>query len=111
MKINRRQQNGVTILDLSGAITIGEGDIVLREAVNDEMENGTRNLLLNCASVTGIDSSGIGGLVSSYTTAQKHGGSLKLLNLTQKAGDLLVITKLMTVFEIHDDEKEAVASF
>ncbi|WP_116437398.1 MULTISPECIES: STAS domain-containing protein [unclassified Frankia] len=111
MKINRRQQNGVTILDLSGTITVGEGDIELREAVNDEMENGTRNLLLNCASVTTIDSAGVGGLVSSYTTAQKRGGNLKLLNLSQRANNLLVITKLMSVFEIHDDEKEAVASF
>ncbi|MEX5632687.1 STAS domain-containing protein [Parafrankia sp. FMc2] len=111
MKIARRQQNGVTILDLSGKITIGVCDVALRRAVQDEIGNGSLNLLLNCASVTTIDSSGIGELVSSYTTTQHRGGKLKLLSPPPKVQDILTITQLISIFEIHEDEKEAVASF
>ncbi|KPM54330.1 anti-sigma factor antagonist [Frankia sp. R43] len=111
MKIDRREQNGVTILDLGGKIVLGMGAEQLRWAVREEMENGTRNLLLNCASVTTVDSSGIGELVSSYTATQHRGGHLKLLKPPPKFQDLLHITQLITIFEVYDDEKEAVGSF
>lgn len=111
MKINVRQNGGVTILDISGKVTIGEGDIALRDAVRGELSKGNKNLLLNLSSVTTMDSSGVGELVSSYTTATHQGGKLKLLNPPQKIGDILSITQLITIFEVFDNEAEAVASF
>jgi anti-anti-sigma factor len=109
--IYRRQQNGVTILDLNGRITLGEGSDQLRRAVREETANGSRNFLLDMADVTTIDSSGIGELVSSYTTTQREGGRVKLLKLPPKINTLLQITQLITIFDTYDDENEAVASF
>ena len=111
MKSNTRQVDGVTIMDLSGRITLGEGSVVLRDEVRKLLASGHKNILLNMAEVTYIDSSGIGELVSAYTTVRNQGGELKLLNLTKKVHDLLQITKLYTVFDIKDDEARAVGSF
>ncbi|HTV04317.1 MAG TPA: STAS domain-containing protein [Acidobacteriaceae bacterium] len=111
MKITTRQVDGVTILDLSGRITLGEGSVLLRDAVRDLLAKGSKRILLNLGDVNYIDSSGIGELVSAYTTARNQGGELKLLNLTKKVHDLLQITKLYTVFDVKDDEASAVASF
>lgn len=106
-----RKVEGVSIVDLSGRITIGEGTMVLKDAVRNLLNKHERNILLNLGEVSYIDSSGIGELVSSFTTAGKHGGKLKLLNLTKKVHDLLSITKLLTVFEVFDDEAKAIRSF
>ncbi len=111
MKITTRQVDGVTILDLSGRITLGEGSVLLRDAVRDLLAKGSKQILLNLADVNYIDSSGIGELVSAYTTARNQGGELKLLNLTKKVHDLLQITKLYTVFDVKDDEASAIASY
>ena len=111
VKISTRQVDGVTILDMSGRITLGEGSVQLRDAVRDLLSKGQKHILLNLGDVTYIDSSGIGELVSAFTTAKNQGGELKLLNLTRKVHDLLQITKLYTVFDVKDDEASAVASF
>ncbi len=111
MKTTSRQVNGVTIVDLSGRITLGEGSVILRDMVRDLLSKGSKNILLNLADVSYIDSSGIGELVSAYTHVRREGGELKLLNLTKKVHDLLQITKLYTVFDIKDDEAQAVAAF
>ena len=111
LTIKERQAGDVTILDLSGKITIGEGSVQLREAVRKLLDEGKKKVLLNLGDVSYVDSSGIGELVSSYTTTNNQGGQLKLLNLTKKIQDLLMITKLLTVFQTFDNEQEAVASF
>ena len=111
LTINQRQSGDVTILDLSGRITIGEGSVQLREAVKELLGSGNKKILLNLGNVSYVDSSGIGELVSSYTTTSNQGGQLKLLNLGKKIKDLLMITKLLTVFQTYDNEKEALASF
>jgi anti-sigma B factor antagonist len=111
MKIKTRQVDGITILDSSGRITLGEGSVQLRDAVRDLLSKGSKQILLNLGDVTYIDSSGIGELVSAFTTVRNQGGDLKLLNLTKKVHDLLQITKLYTVFDVKDDEASAVASF
>ena len=111
VKISTRQVDGVTVLDMSGRITLGEGSVQLRDAVRDLLSKGQKHILLNLGDVTYIDSSGIGELVSAFTTAKNQGGELKLLNLTRKVHDLLQITKLYTVFDVKDDEASAVKSF
>lgn len=111
MKASTRQVDGVSIIDLSGRITLGEGSVVLRDTIRDVVGQGSKKILLNLADVTYIDSSGIGELVSAFTTVRNQGGELKLLNLTKKVHDLLQITKLYTVFDIKDDEATAVAAF
>jgi anti-sigma B factor antagonist len=111
LTINERNAGNVTILDLSGRITIGEGSVQLREAVRRLLEQGNKNLLIDLGGVDYVDSSGIGELVSCYTTTKNQGGQLKLLNLTKKIKDLLSITKLLTVFEVFDAEAEALKSF
>ncbi len=111
MKIEKRSRDGVTILDVEGKITIGKGDVALREAVHDALSAGATKLLINLAGVSTIDSSGVGELVSSFTTVTNRGGRLKLLNLPPKVNDILQITQLITVFETHDNEDEAVRSF
>ncbi len=111
LNINKREAGDVTILDLSGKITIGEGSVQLRETVRQLLDDGKKKILLNLGDVSYVDSSGIGELVSSYTTANKSEGQLKLLNLTKKIQDLLAITKLLTVFEIHENEVSALTSF
>ena len=111
MKASNRQVDGVTIVDLSGRITLGEGSVVLRDTIRDLVSKGKIKILLNLADVTYIDSSGIGELVSAFTTVRNQNGELKLLKLTMKVHDLLQITKLYTVFDIKDDEAAAVQSF
>lgn len=111
MKVSTRQVDGVTILDLSGRITLGEGSVTLRDAIRDLVNKGEKHILLNLGDVSYIDSSGIGELVSAYTSVKNAGGELKLLNLTKKVHDLLQITKLYTVFDVKDDEASAVGSF
>lgn len=111
LNINERQAGDVTVLDMSGKITIGEGSVALRTGVRRLLEEGKKRILLNLGGVSYIDSSGIGELVSSYTAINKEGGQLKLLNLTQKLQDLLTITKLLTVFDTYDNEAEALNSF
>ena len=111
LKLHTRQVDGVTILDLSGRITLGEGSVQLRDATRDLLSKGSKHILLNLGDVNYIDSSGIGELVSAYTTVRNQGGELKLLNLTKKVHDLLQITKLYTVFDVKDDEATAIASF
>jgi len=110
MKVQTRQVDGVTILDLSGRITLGEGSVTIRDAVRDLLAKGQKKILLNLADINYIDSSGIGELVSAFTTVKNAGGELKLLNLTRRVQDLLQITKLLTVFESYNDETEAVKS-
>lgn len=111
MKVSTRQVDGVTILDLSGRITLGEGSVQLRDVVREHLSKGSKRILLNLGEVNYIDSSGIGELVSAFTTVRNQGGEMKLLNLTKKVHDLLQITKLYTVFDIKDDEAAAIASF
>jgi anti-sigma B factor antagonist len=111
MKASTRQVNGVTVVDMSGRITLGEGSVILRDTIRDLLGKGQKKILLNLGDVTYIDSSGIGELVSAFTSVRNQGGELKLLNLTKKVHDLLQITKLYTVFDIKDDETAAVGSF
>ena len=111
MKANTRQVDGVTIVDLSGRITLGEGSVILRDTVRDLVGKGNKKILLNLGEVNYIDRSGIGELVSAFTTVRNQGGELKLLNLTKKVHDLLQITKLYTVFDVKDDETAAIKSF
>lgn len=111
MKINTRHSQGVTILEPKGKITIGVGDVALRDAVHEALEAGTKNILVNLAGVTTIDSSGVGELVSAYTTVSNRGGKLKLCNLPAKVNDILQITQLITVFEVFESESEALGSF
>jgi anti-sigma B factor antagonist len=111
MKVATRQVDGVTILDLSGRITLGEGSVTLRDTVHDVVAKGSKHILLNLENISYIDSSGIGELVSAFTSVKNSGGELKLLNLTKKVHDLLQITKLYTVFDIWDNEASAVTAF
>lgn len=111
LNIRERQAGDVTVLDMDGKITIGEGSVSLRSAVRRLIEEGKKKILLNLSNVSYVDSSGIGELVSSFTTVQREGGQLKLLKLTQKIRDLLGITKLLTVFDTYDDESQALNSF
>jgi anti-sigma B factor antagonist len=111
MKVSNRQVDGVSIVDMSGRITLGEGSVVLRDTIRDMVGKGNKKILLNLGDVTYIDSSGIGELVSAFTAVRREGGELKLLNLTKKVHDLLQITKLYTVFDIKDDEASAIKSF
>src|SRR5271168_4376090 len=111
MKLKSRQVDGITIMDCSGRITLGEGSVTLRDSVRDLLGKGSKKILLNLGDVTYIDSSGIGELVSAFTTVKNQGGDLKLLNLTKKVHDLLQITKLYTVFDVKDEEAAAVKAF
>ena len=110
-KLNPRQVGDVTVVDVSGRITLGEGSSNLREGIRDLVAKGNKKILLNLGEVSYIDSSGIGELVSAFTSVTNQGGHLKLLNLTKRVKDLLQITKLYTVFEVHEDEAKAVRSF
>ena len=111
MKIETRTIGDVRVLDCSGKITLGEGTMAVRNAVRDILKDNGKKIILNLGDVNYIDSSGIGELVSSYTTVTNHGGSLKLLNLTKKIQELLAITKLLTVFQVFENEQAALASF
>ena len=111
MKVSTRQVDGVTIVDCSGRITLGEGSVMLKDTVRELLSKGQKRILLNLGDVNYIDSSGIGELVSAFTTVRNQGGELKLLNLTKKVHDLLQITKLYTVFDVKDDEAQAIAAY
>jgi anti-sigma B factor antagonist len=111
MKIDKREKGGVTILDVEGKITIGKGDVALRDAVQQALGEGAKKLLIELGRVSTIDSSGVGELVSAFTTVTNRGGKLKLVNLPPKVNDILQITQLITVFEVFDNEDEAIASF
>ena len=111
MKVNVRQRDGVTILDLKGKITIGMGDVALRNAVQDAINGGATKVVINLKEVTTIDSSGVGELVSAFTTATNRGVKLSLANLPSKVSDILQITQLITVFDVFDSEDEAIRSF
>ena len=111
MKFETRKVGDVTVLDMSGKITLGEGSVTIRDGVREVLSGGSTKILLNLADVNYIDSSGIGELVSALTAVKNAGGQLKLLQLTKKVQDLLQITKLYTVFDIFDDEAEAIASY
>ena len=111
ISLSNRQVGDVTVIDVSGRITLGEGSSAFRDSVKDVIAKGSKKILLNLGEVTYIDSAGIGELVSSFTTVQNAGGQMKLLNLTKRVKDLLQITKLYTVFEVYDDEAQALASY
>ena len=111
MQTSTRQVDGVTIVDLSGRITLGEGNVILQNTVRDLVDKGNKKILLNLGNVNYIDSSGIGALVRTHTTIRSQGGELKLVNLSKRVHDLLQITKLYTVFDIRNDEAVAVQSF
>ena len=111
LDVTERQAGDITILDMRGAVRIGEGSVALRDSVRDLVEKGKKKILLNLGGVSYIDSSGIGELIANYTTVSRQGGELKLLNLTDKIQNLLVITKLLTVFDSYDNEPEALNSF
>ncbi len=111
MTASTRQIQDVTVVDLSGQIKLGEGSSVLRDTVKDLLAKGHKKILLNAAEITYIDSSGIGELISAFTSLRNQGGELKLLHLTKKFHDILQITKLYTVFDVRDDEAEAIAAF
>ena len=111
LDVRERQAGDVTILDLSGSIRMGEGCISLRNAIRGLADDGRKNILLNLASVKNVDSSGIGEMIANYTSITRDGGQLKLLNLTEKIRDLLVITKLLTVFDAFESESEALNTF
>ena len=111
LDVKQRQAGDVSILDLRGSVRMGDGAISLRNAIRGLIEQGNKKILLNLAGVKNIDSSGIGELIANYTTMSRDGGQLKLLKLTDKIRDLLVITKLLTVFDSYDDEAEALNSF
>jgi len=111
LEVKERQAGDVTILDLSGAVRMGEGSVDLRNAIRGLVEQGKKKILLNLGGVKNVDSSGIGELIANFTTVRREGGQLKLLNLTEKIQNLLVITKLLTVFDAYDNEADALNSF
>jgi anti-sigma B factor antagonist len=111
VKTSVREVGSIAILDVKGKITMGEGDVQLRDEVKSLLAKGRSKILVDLGGVNMIDSSGLGELVGCYTTVAKQGGQMKLLNLTKRVSDLLQITRLLTVFEVFNDEKEALASF
>ena len=111
VKLNTRQVGDVTVIDVAGRITLGEGSSVLRDAVRDLVAAGKTKILLNLGEVSYIDSTGIGEIVAGYTSVANAGGTLKLLSLTKRVQDLLQITKLYTVLDVHEDETHALRSF
>ena len=112
MQISERTVGDVVIVDISGKVTLGDGgDVMLRDKMRSLIQQGTKKVLLNLGDVSYVDSAGLGEIVQSYATIQKSGGKLKLLNVTKRIKDLLSITKLLTVFECHDSESDALKSF
>lgn len=111
LNLTERQAGDITILDMDGKVTIGEGSVALRNMIRRLLGEGKKKIVLNLSGVGYVDSSGIGEFVSSFTAVNKEEGSLKLLNLTQKIQDLLAITKLLTVFDVYDSETDALSSF
>ena len=111
LDVKERQAGDVTILDMTGEVRIGEGAISLRDSIRNLADQGKKNVLLNLAGVKYMDSTGVGELIANYTTVTRQGGQLKLLSLTDRIQNLLVITKLLTVFDSYDNEAEALKSF
>jgi anti-sigma B factor antagonist len=111
LTVNTRTVKGVTIVDLSGKIILGEEGATLRNAISAQVSSGSQNLLLNLAKVTYIDSAGLGELTGAFTSMRNRNGHLKLLHLTKHVHDLMQITKLYTVFDVYDNEEEAIGSF
>ena len=111
MKSEIRDHGDVRVISLSGKITIGSGDVKIRELIDSSLEEGKKNIVLDLAGVSSIDSSGIGELVACYTTVAKQEGQLKLLRMSPKINDIMQVTQLITVFDVFDDEQEALASF
>jgi anti-sigma B factor antagonist len=111
VKLNTRKVGDVTVIDVSGRITLGEGSSALRDVLRELITQGDKKILLNLSDVSYIDSSGIGELVSGFTSVSNAGGTLKLLGLTKRVKDLLQITKLYTVFDVHEEETHAIRSF
>ena len=111
MEIAERTVSDITVLDLKGKMTLGEGDELLKDKINSLLSQGKKKLVLNLEGVPYIDSAGLGEIVRTFTTVSRQGGSLKLLNLTKRIEDLLSITKLLTVFETFDSEAEAIQSY
>jgi len=111
MEIAERLVGDITVLDLKGKMTLGEGDELLKDKINSMLTAGKKKLVLNLEGVPYIDSAGLGEIVRTFTTVSRQGGSLKLLNLTKRIEDLLSITKLLTVFETFESEPEAIKSF
>ena len=110
LKLNNRIVNGVTVVDCNGRIVFGEESALLRDTLKQLIKESSQ-IVLNLGSISYIDSGGLGTLVALYTTAQNAGGGVKLANLTQRVGDLLQVTKLVTVFEVYDSEEKAIKSF
>lgn len=111
MQIDQRVVDDVTILDLKGKMTLGEGDELLKDKVHSLLNQGQKKILLNLGAVPYIDSAGLGEIVRAYTTVSRQGGKMKLVNVTKRIEDLLSITKLLTVFDTFDAEQDAVRSF
>jgi anti-sigma B factor antagonist len=111
MKITRREVDSVTVIEPKGKITIGEGDVQLREEIQKLLADGKKNLVLDLSGVSYMDSAGVGELVSVYTSVKNRGGELKLSGLTKKIKDLLSITQLMTIFDTYEDVEQATGSF
>ena len=111
MKSSIRDVGDVRVIELSGKITIGAGDVKIRELIDQALEDGKNDVILDLGGVTAIDSSGIGEMVACYTTVTKRGGHLKLMHLSPKITDILQVTQLITVFDVFDDEREALGSF
>lgn len=111
MKANVRQYGKVSVVDLPGRVTHGEGDVEMREAVQDLLDNGTNNIILNMERVVYMDSAGIGELVACHKRVVEKSGTMKIVKANQKVLDLFTITKLIQLFELFDDEKEALVSF
>ncbi len=111
MEISERNDGRVTVLALSGKVTLGEGDMLLKDKLHSLLKQGRKDVLLNLAQVSYVDSAGLGAIVSAYTTMTREGGSLKLANVTKRLEDLLTITKLLTVFDTFESEEEALRSY
>lgn len=111
MQIAERESGAVTVLDLSGKITLGEDSNLLKDKLQSLLHQNKKNILFNLAQVSYVDSAGLGAIVSAYTTVTREGGTLKLANVTKKLQDLLSITKLLTVFETFDSEDAAIRSY
>ena len=111
MKSSIRDVGDIRVIELSGKITIGAGDVKIRELIDQSLEDGKNDVILDLGGVTAIDSSGIGEMVACYTTVTKRGGHLKLMHLSPKITDILQVTQLITVFDVFDDEREALGSF
>jgi anti-sigma B factor antagonist len=110
-KATIREVGDVTVIDMDGRITLGEGSALLRDLIRQNLAKGRRNVILNLAAINYIDSSGLGELVSGYRLMKSEGGEVKLLNLNEKVTDLLQVTRLYTVFDTYTEEAQAIASF